>query len=100
MLLLPSPCYIDLFYEQVLLRRYQHRNSIESLAKALKSTKAKYGTLDPDLPALILRHHKEPATVLTYAKLAKRNWGDMKDLTGIQVGTSAALDLQTLDRKE
>lgn len=70
---------------QALLKRHRRHLNQAHLNKALRQLKAKYGFLDQDLPALIVRRRDHDPAVLTYASLNVKRFSDFSDMIGLQV---------------
>jgi hypothetical protein len=67
------------------LKRLKHHLDMPRVTKSIKGLKAKFGFLENDLPALIVRNHGQAPTVLTYAGLNVHRLADFHDMAGLQV---------------
>ena len=57
------------------------------MGKAITTLRAKYGFLDGDLPAIIVRSSSEPPQVITFSGLKTKRVTDVRGILGLQVRT-------------
>jgi hypothetical protein len=70
---------------QAVLKRHWRHLTLSAVGKAIHHVKARYGALDPDLPALIVRSRGELPQVLNFATLSAHKPAEMLGILGIQV---------------